>query len=109
MVRDGEGTPLPLDQTNKLVISGPYQYVRNPMAIAGIGQGVAVSIIFQSLPILVYSLLGALVWHLAVRPFEERDMVKRFGESYVQYRERVSCWIPTFRDNASLPDSNDSN
>tara|TARA_B110000495_G_scaffold68814_1_gene58727 strand:+ start:175 stop:1029 length:855 start_codon:yes stop_codon:yes gene_type:complete len=97
IVHDGDGTPLPLDQTNKLVVSGPYRYVRNPMAIAGIGQGIAIAIVFVSVPILVYSFLGALVWHLVVRPFEERDMVKRFGDSYADYRRNVSCWIPTVR------------
>ncbi|QEG23508.1 methyltransferase family protein [Mariniblastus fucicola] len=96
MVRDGSGTPLPLDQTNRLVESGPYHFVRNPMAIAGIGQGIGVAVIFQSVPILIYSLLGALVWHTVVRPIEERDMVRRFGGAYLEYRHRVSCWIPTF-------------
>jgi protein-S-isoprenylcysteine O-methyltransferase Ste14 len=97
IVHDGDGTPLPLDQTNQLVVSGPYRYVRNPMAIAGIGQGIAIAIVFVSVPILVYSFLGALVWHLVVRPFEERDMVKRFGDSYADYRRTVSCWLPTVR------------
>jgi protein-S-isoprenylcysteine O-methyltransferase Ste14 len=97
MVRDGAGTPLPLDQTNYLVVSGPYHYVRNPMAIAGIGQGLAISIVFQSVPILIYSVLGALIWHLVVRPSEERDLAQRFGEPYEVYRRQVSCWIPTFR------------
>ena len=96
MVRDGAGTPLPLDQTNNLVVTGPYQYVRNPMAIAGVGQGLAIAIVFQSVPILIYAFLGALVWHLVVRPIEERDMAQRFGESYLLYRQRVSCWIPSF-------------
>lgn len=98
MVREGDGTPLPLDQTNRLVVSGPYRFVRNPMAIAGIGQGVAIAIIFQSTPILVYSILGALVWHLAVRPVEEQNMLDRFGEPYQSYRQSVSCWLPTFRN-----------
>ncbi len=100
MVRDGGGTPLPLDQTNTLVVSGPYHYVRNPMAIAGIGQGIAIAVVFQSVPVLIYSLLGALVWHLVVRPIEERNLAGRFGESYVAYQRRVACWIPTFRQNA---------
>ncbi len=95
LVRDGSGTPIPLDQTNHLVVSGPYRYVRNPMAIAGIGQGIAVAMLFQSLPLLVYALLGAVVWQLVVRPIEERDMVRRFGEPYEIYRKRVRCWIPT--------------
>ncbi|MEE2826184.1 MAG: isoprenylcysteine carboxylmethyltransferase family protein [Planctomycetota bacterium] len=99
LVRDGDGTPLPLDQTNELVVSGPYHYVRNPMAIAGIGQGIAVAIVFHSFPILVYSLLGAFAWHLVVRPFEEQDMLKRFGDSYQGYRQRVPCWFPRFGKN----------
>jgi len=101
MVRDGYGTPLPLDQTNKLVVTGPYQYVRNPMAIAGIGQGLAVSFVFQSVAILIYAILGALVWHLVVRPSEERDMSQRFGEPYEIYRRQVSCWKPTFSRKAT--------
>ena len=100
MVRDGGGTPLPLDQTNHLVVSGPYRYVRNPMAVAGIGQGLAIAIMFQSIPVFVYSIVGGLAWHLVVRPIEERNMVERFGEAYEDYRRRVSCWIPTFRNNA---------
>lgn len=97
MVRDGSGTPLPLDQTNELVNTGPYRYVRNPMAIAGIGQGIAIAIVFGSTPILTYSLLGAAVWHLVVRPIEEQDMINRFGEPYLEYRQSVSCWMPRVR------------
>jgi protein-S-isoprenylcysteine O-methyltransferase Ste14 len=98
LVRNGEGTPLPLDQTNRLVDSGPYRIVRNPMAIAGIGQGIAIATIYNSVAILLYALIGGLVWHLVVRPIEERDMIERFGDAYLDYRRRVRCWIPSFRD-----------
>lgn len=94
MVRDGRGTPLPLDQTNTLVVTGPYRFVRNPMAIAGISQGLAIALIFHSFAVFIYSLLGGLIWHFVVRPIEEADMERRFGESYVEYRAAVSCWIP---------------
>ena len=94
LIRDGAGTPLPLDQTNHLAISGPYRYVRNPMAIAGIGQGLAVA--FQSVPLVIYAALGAVVWHLVVRPIEEHDMTRRFGDAYLEYCQHVSCWVPTF-------------
>ncbi|MEC8558418.1 MAG: isoprenylcysteine carboxylmethyltransferase family protein [Planctomycetota bacterium] len=100
MVRDGDGTPPQMDQTNKLVVSGPYRFVRNPKAIAGIGQGISIAIAFWSLPVLVYSLLGVAVWHFAVRPCEERDMLTRFGEPYRQYRQDVMCWCPTLRKRA---------
>lgn len=96
IVKSGAGTPLPLDQTQCLVTEGPYKYVRNPMAVAGIGQGISISIFFCSIPILVYALIGAILWQFVVRPIEERDMVKRFGEAYLAYRKRVKCWIPKF-------------
>jgi protein-S-isoprenylcysteine O-methyltransferase Ste14 len=93
-VRDGAGTPLLLDQSNALVVTGPYRCVRNPMAIAGIAQGLAVGMYWRSAPIVAYALLGAVVWHVVVRPVEERDMERRFGAAYEDYRRRVACWIP---------------
>ncbi len=95
MVIRGGGTPLPLDQTQKLVLSGPYRYVRNPMAIAGIGQGICISILFGSIHVLVYTLIGATLWQLVVRPIEEKDMLQRFGSEYEAYRKEIKCWFPT--------------
>lgn len=90
----GQGTPLPLDCPNKLVIKGPYRYVRNPMAVAGIGQGVGVGLMAGSYIVIVYALSGAVLWHYLVRPVEEEDLAIRFGEAYRVYCERVKCWLP---------------
>lgn len=92
----GEGTPLPAAAPRKLVLGGPYRYVRNPMAIAGIGQGIAVAIWFGSWVVLGYALTGALVWHFAIRPVEEQDLVERFGDPYVGYRGSVPLWWPRY-------------
>lgn len=99
MVRHGEGTPLPFDATNKLVVVGPYQFVRNPMAIAGTGQILAIALILMSLPIAIYALVGALAWHWVIRPIEEVDLLKRFGNAYQSYRAQVFCWLPLKRRN----------
>ncbi len=94
LVKNGKGTPLPADQTKKLVVTGPYKVVRNPMAVAGICQGLALALYFYALPILVYSLLGAVIWHFIVRPIEEKNMLHRFGKEYEQYATNVPLWIP---------------
>ena len=94
MVKIGEGTPLPLDQTQKLVTRGPYKYVGNPMAIAGIGQGISISILFGSIHILIYTMIGGVLWQFVVRPLEEKDMIERFGNDYLKYKNIVKCWIP---------------
>lgn len=93
----GVGTPLPFASPNRLVTSGPYAYVRNPMVIAGLGQGAAVGLWLGSWLVLGYVLLGALIWNYLVRPAEERDLLDRFGEDFVIYSKSVSCWRPRLR------------
>ncbi len=97
MARDGEGTPLPPDCPNRLVVRGPYSYVRNPMAFAGILQGGAVGIVLGSGAVVLYALAGAPVWHVIARPPEEADMRERFGEQFEHYRQNVRLWIPQAR------------
>lgn len=93
----GRGTPLPSDAATRLVIAGPYRFVRNPMALGSIAQGVAVGLFLSSWLVVTYALCGALVWNYAVRPHEERDLEERFGESFRRYRDEVRCWLPRLR------------
>jgi protein-S-isoprenylcysteine O-methyltransferase Ste14 len=90
----GEGTPLPSAMPNRLVIAGPYRWMRNPMAAAGIVQGAAVGIILHSWLVIAYAVAGSLVWNYIVRPLEEADLKERYGAEFERYREAVRCWIP---------------
>ncbi|UUL77791.1 isoprenylcysteine carboxylmethyltransferase family protein [Pseudarthrobacter sp. Fe7] len=99
----GDGTPLPSVMPNRLVVAGPYRWIRNPMAVAGIVQGAAVGFILQSWLVVGYAVLGSLVWNYAVRPLEEADLAERFGDEFQQYRAAVRCWIPTTRGPYRMP------
>lgn len=90
----GQGTPLPLDGPRRLVLAGPYRWVRNPMAIAGLSQGVAIGLLLGSPAVVWYALSGGPVWNYLVRPWEERDLERRFGADYAHYRQAVRCWWP---------------
>ena len=92
----GQGTPLPMDCPRRLVVAGPYRYVRNPMALAGILQGIAVGIALGSPAVIAYALAGAPFWNWLVRPWEERDLEQRFGAEFRAYRAAVRCWLPRF-------------
>jgi protein-S-isoprenylcysteine O-methyltransferase Ste14 len=94
MVTRGRGTPLPSETARRLVTSGPYAIVRNPMAVAGILQGLAVGLILGSWLVVAYALTGSVVWNTLARPYEEADLRDRFGEEFESYRRRVRCWIP---------------
>lgn len=93
----GEGTPLPSATARRLVVAGPYRFVRNPMAVAGIAQGVAVGLILGSWLVVGYALAGSLVWNWGVRPQEEADLEARFGVAYRDYQAAVRCWVPRVR------------
>lgn len=97
----GGGTPLPSAMPNHLVIAGPYRWVRNPMAVSGIVQGVAVGLILSSWLVVGYALAGSLLWNYVIRPFEEADLERRFGADFRRYRDTVRCWIPS-REQAGL-------
>lgn len=92
----------PLDTARSLVTKGPYAWVRNPMAIAGLLQGTGVALFLGSPIVLVYVLAGGLLWQLLVRPVEERDLLERFGAGYTAYRASVRCWIPRRPSGASV-------
>lgn len=94
MSTKGGGTPLPAAMPNRLVIAGPYRFVRNPMAMAGIVQGVAVGLLLSSWLVIAYAIAGSLVWNYVIRPLEESDLEARFGDEYRRYRKAVRCWWP---------------
>ena len=100
----GSGTPLPSQMAHHLVARGPYAFVRNPMAIAGIVQGVAMGLLIGSWLVVVYALIGSLLWNWLIRPHEETDLMERFGDEYRDYAKRVRCWWPTFSTAESDPD-----
>jgi protein-S-isoprenylcysteine O-methyltransferase Ste14 len=97
MAKIGRGTPLPLDAASRLAMVGIYSYVRNPIAISGIGQGLAVGLFLGSPLVLIYALTGAFIWQVIFRPLEESDLLKTFGADYAQYCRNVRCWIPRMK------------
>ena len=94
MAVHGGGTPLPLDAPRMMVVTGPYAWVRNPMALAGLAQGMAIALWHGSVAVLAYVLAGGVLWHVAVRPFEEADLACQFGPAFHEYKNRVPLWLP---------------
>jgi len=93
----GKGTPAPWDPPTKLVVWGPYRYVRNPMIVGAFCILLAESLLFQSWPIAGW-LLIFVVFNLIYIPIvEEKELEERFGEDYRQYKAHVPRWIPRWR------------
>ena len=90
----GRGTPLPFDPPRRLVVRGPYRFVRNPMAI-GVGSALGGLALFYESRGLA-ALVGGffLVIHLFVVLYEEPTLERTFGDDYRAYRHAVRRWWP---------------
>jgi protein-S-isoprenylcysteine O-methyltransferase Ste14 len=90
----GRGTPAPFDPPRRLVVTGPYRFVRNPMYI---GAGLALagaSLFFESLELAGYAVLFLIVVYLFIRAYEEPTLRRTFGQEYDEYCDRVGRWLP---------------
>jgi protein-S-isoprenylcysteine O-methyltransferase Ste14 len=93
----GKGTPIPYDPPKKLVTTGPYAYVANPMQLSHTLLFFGLGWLFHS----VWLALGGVVsfaysaglarWHEGV------ELRERFGDDWLVYREHVWSWLPRWR------------
>ena len=92
----GRGTPVPLMATQKLVVQPPYTWCRNPMALGAIVMYTGVAVLLGSIGALVLVLLGAVALLAYIKFLEEKEMVIRFGQEYLEYRRRTPFLAPRF-------------
>jgi len=95
-VSRGRGTPAPFDAPRRLVISGPYRYVRNPMYV-GTGLFLAgCAILFSefSTALLWYAIAVALAVNLFILLYEEPTLRRKFDGDYREYCRNVCRWTP---------------
>jgi protein-S-isoprenylcysteine O-methyltransferase Ste14 len=90
----GKGTLAPWAPTKKLVVSGPYRYVRNPMISGVLIALLGESIVFGSITIFTLFILFFIINHIYFIFSEEPGLLKRFGDEYIRYSENVPRWIP---------------
>ena len=93
----GGGTPMSFDAPRRMVITGPYAWVRNPMTIGWVIQGTGVAFWSGSVLVLVVFFLAAIWWNYMVRPGDEDELQKAFGRELELYRRHVRCWLPRRR------------
>jgi len=93
----GDGTPIPLDPPKRVVTSGVYGYIANPMqvstALVLVGWGLLLEsfwVVGAGAVSLLFS-IGLAAWS------EDGDLTERFGEAWRNYRKNVRGWWPSWR------------
>ena len=90
----GQGTLAPWDATRRLVVAGPYRYVRNPMITGVFAILLGEAALLGSRPVLVWFGVFVLVNLIYMPLSEEPGLERRFGEDYRVYKANVPRWLP---------------
>ena len=92
----GHGSPAPFAPPKRLVVTGFYRHVRNPIYVGAAAGWIGLWIVFgrASLTSVAAAAVVALGVHLFVVLYEEPTLARRFGAAYEEYCRHVSRWWP---------------
>jgi protein-S-isoprenylcysteine O-methyltransferase Ste14 len=93
-VAEGRGTLAPWDPPRRLVVRGPYRYVRNPMISGVIFITFGEALILRSIPHAEWALAFVVMNLVWIPLFEEPVLTAMFGDDYRQYRRHVPRFFP---------------
>ncbi len=90
----GKGPFVEFDPPTEFVATGPYRWMRNPIAAMLLVTVLGEAVFWHSPGIFTLFLLGFPIAQLQVTRIEEPRLKARFGESYVEYCRTVPRWLP---------------
>ncbi|MFF5287955.1 methyltransferase family protein [Paractinoplanes globisporus] len=93
-VREGAGTPAPVAETARLVVGGPYRFVRNPMYVAVMLVIFGQSLVLGRLSLVIWGLAAGAAMVAFAKGYEEPRLRQLYGADYEAYRRAVPGWWP---------------
>jgi protein-S-isoprenylcysteine O-methyltransferase Ste14 len=90
----GRGTPAPFDPPRRLVVRGPYRFVRNPMYLGAAVAVLGAALAYGSPALATYAAVFLLAMHAFVVGYEEPTLRATFGDEYTRYCSEVRRWRP---------------
>jgi|SRR5438552_8689306 len=94
---EGHGTLASWDPSRRLVVRGPYRFVRNPMISGVIFITFGEALILRSLPHAAWALTFVLMNVIWIPLYEEPTLENTFGDDYREYKHHVRRFIPRLR------------
>jgi protein-S-isoprenylcysteine O-methyltransferase Ste14 len=96
-VMRGDGTPVPFDPPKRLVTSGIYAYLRNPMQLSGVLMLMVLGIVLRNVWVSTIGVM-AHIYSMGLAGWdEEEDLRLRFSNEWTDYRRNVRRWVPRTR------------
>jgi protein-S-isoprenylcysteine O-methyltransferase Ste14 len=93
----GRGTPAPIAPPERLVVTGPYRRVRNPMYVAVVALILGQAALFADPRLAAYAAVIWLAFHLFVLAYEEPTLRRAFPQDYAAFTAAVPRWLPRLK------------
>jgi protein-S-isoprenylcysteine O-methyltransferase Ste14 len=87
-------TRVPMDSRPRfLLLHGPYKISRNPLYISDVTILLGWALFYGSLAVFLAGLAFAAFLAFVLVPSEERQLLDRFGNEYLTYKNSVPRWV----------------
>ena len=96
-VTRGGGTPVPFDPPRRIVTTGIYAYLRNPMQLSAVVLLILWGAVLGNVWISAAGVMAHLYSVGLAGWDEDTDLRARFGDDWVAYRRGVRRWRPSWR------------
>jgi len=86
-------TQNPFNDPNKFIVKGTYKISRNPMYLGMASTLFGAAIFLGSLISFIFPIIFVYIIRVRFIHLEEKNMEKKFGKKYVNYKNSVRRWI----------------
>jgi len=73
----------------RLISEGPFRIVRHPTYLAHTLMFTGIFLFTGNIPVMILTIIDFIIVNLLIIPLEEKELLSRFGEEYLKYKEKV--------------------
>jgi len=81
-------------ESHKLIKDGPYRYLRHPAYLSNLMEYLGIPLIANAYYTLIGVFLIYVPFNLIRLHLEEKELIRKFGEEYEDYRKKVPALFP---------------
>ncbi|MFW9984305.1 MAG: methyltransferase family protein [Candidatus Odinarchaeota archaeon] len=79
------------------MFGGIYNYIRHPQTVGEMPWFVIIALFINSLFLTIWAIIMIIIVTPIIIHYEEKDLIKRFGDKYREYQKRTGAILPRIR------------
>jgi len=86
-------TVKPYEESDVLIVSGPFTYTRNPMYLGMLAFLLGISMLTGAISTIIPVIVFFIIIHLFYILPEEKMLKEKFGKDYLDFKAKVRRWL----------------